>query len=279
MSVPLLGRTRWWVSAVLALVGVLVLGATAVRFAPPGSTVAVWWPAAGLAVSFLLATARGWRAALFVLGVVVFSGAANVYGGRPPLIGLCFGIANASEAAVVLALLTRGRRRPRLASMEDLWRLLAATLAGALVFGLLAGLIVRVGLDGPFLATLTAVTASHVAAVLVIAPLGIAAGTVRSRRPGFEDLVQWLVLLGLTAWAFRIGQALPLAFLPIPLLVWGALRLGLRTVSVQLLVVGVMAVALTSIGGGPFAAAARISIGVRMPATTSSPCAFGSHSP
>ena len=258
MSVPLLGRTRWWVSAVLALVGVLVLGATAVRFAPPGSTVAVWWPAAGLAVSFLLATARGWRAALFVLGVVVFSGVANVYGGRPPLIGLCFGIANASEAAVVFALLTRGGRRPRLASMEDLWRLLAATLAGALVFGLLAGLIVRVGLDGPFLATLTAVTASHVAAVLVIAPLGIAAGTVRSRRPGFEDLVQWLVLLGLTAWAFRIGQALPLAFLPIPLLVWGALRLGLRTVSVQLLVVGVMAVALTSIGGGPFAAAARI---------------------
>jgi PAS domain S-box-containing protein len=257
VSLPLFGRTRWWVGALVALVGIFVLGATAVRFAPPGSTVAVWWPAAGLAVSFLLATARGWRAWLFVLGVVVFSGAANVYGGRPPLIGLCFGISNASEAAVVFWLLTRGGRRPRLASMEDLWRLLAATLAGALVFGLLAGLTVRYGLGGPFLATVTAVTASHIAAVLVIAPLGIAAGIRRTRRPGVEDLVQWAVLVCLTTWVFNTDQVLPLAFLPIPVLVWGALRLGLRTVSVQLLVVGALAVALTSLGGGPFAAAAQ----------------------
>jgi len=255
---PTLGRARWWVAAALALVGVFVLGATAVRFAPPGSTVAVWWPAAGLAVSFLLATARGARAWLFVAGVLVSSAAANAYGGRPPLVALCFGVANAAEVAVVYGLLTRGGRRPALASMEDLWNLLAATLAGALVFGLFAGLTVSIGVGGPFLATASAVTASHAAAVLVFAPLGIAVGTRRTRRPGFEDLVQWVVVVGLTAWVFNPGQALPLAFLPIPVLVWGALRLGLRTVAIQLLVVGVLAVTLTSIGGGPFAAAARV---------------------
>lgn len=233
MTRPTLGRARWWVAAALALVGVFVLGATAVRFAPPGSTVAVWWPAAGLAVSFLLATARGPRAWVFVLGVLVSSAAANAYGGRPPLVALCFGVANAAEVAVVYGLLTRGGRRPALASMEDLWNLLAATLAGALVFGMLAGLTVRLGLGGPFLATASAVTASHAAAVLVFAPLGIAVGTRRTRRPGFEDLVQWVVVVGLTAWVFNPDQALPLAFLPIPVLVWGALRLGLRTVAIQ----------------------------------------------
>ena len=54
------------------------------------------------------------------------------------------------------------------------------------------------------------------------------------------------------------GQSLPLAFLPIPGLVWGALRLGLRTVAIQLIVVGALTVRLTIIGGGPFAAAARV---------------------
>src|SRR3954452_22770057 len=93
---------RWSVAATLFLLGVFVLGATAVRFAPPGSSVAVWWPAAGLAVAFLLATPRAGRprARLFVVGVLVASGAANAYGGRPPLVAACLGIANAAEVAV-----------------------------------------------------------------------------------------------------------------------------------------------------------------------------------
>ncbi len=256
-------RPRWWTLAALTLVGVFVLGATSVRFALPGSTVAPWWPAAGLAVCFLLATDPGpRRSSLFVLGVLVSSAAANVYGGRPPLVSLLYGVANAAEVAVVHGLLTARGRRPRLASMEDLWRLIAATIAGAAVIGLLAGLTAHYALGGNFLDSVSAAASSHGAAVLVMAPLGIAARVRRTRRPDVEDVVQWIVVIGVTFWVFHRGQSLPLVFLPIPGLVWGALRLGLRTVAVQLIVVGMLTVRLTILGGGPFAAAARRS-GIR----------------
>src|SRR6478672_6624025 len=182
--------------AALVLVGVFVLAATAVRFAPPGSSVAVWWPAAGLAVAFMLASGPSRRrAAIVVVGVVVTSGTANLYAGRPPLAATCFGVANATEAAVVWWLMTRGGRPPRLASLDDLGRLLVATLAGALVFGVLAGLTVTYTLDGTFLPTAYAVAASHSAAVLIMAPLGVAVSTTRTQPRRLEDLLQSLTLL------------------------------------------------------------------------------------
>ena len=248
---------RWAVAATLVLVGVFVLGATAVRFAPPGSSVAVWWPAAGLVVAFLLATGPNWRrAAIIGAGVVVFSGAANLYG-KPPLAAACFGVANATEALVVWWLMTRGGRRPRLASLEDLGRLLVATLVGALVFGVLAGLAVTYTLDGTFVPTAYTVAASHAAAVLTMAPLGVAVSTAKSQGRRVEDLLQWLTLVAVAVWVFGSTKGLPLAFLPIPVLVWGATRQSLRTLAAQLFALGVLVVVLTSYGGGPFAAAGR----------------------
>lgn len=256
MTSFLSSRRGWLAAALVALLGVLVLGVTAVRFAPQGSSVAVWWPAAGVAVAFLLLSGPDRRRAdVFVVGVLVASGLANYYGGRPPLVAAAFGVANALEAFVVHRVMTRGGLWPRLASLDDLFRLLASTLAGALTFGVLAGLIVLVGLNSTFFPTAYAVTASHAAAVLVIAPLGIAAVTPRLRPFGLEHIVQMLVVAGMTVLVFREGQTLPLAFLPLPALAWAATRDGLRVVASQLLVVGVIAVTASSAGGGPFAAA------------------------
>jgi hypothetical protein len=249
-------RRGWTATALVALLGVVVLGVTAVRFAPPDSTVAVWWPAAGIAVAFLLVSGPDRRrAAVFVGGVVVASGLANYYGGRSALVSAAFGVANALEAFVVHRLMTRGGRRPRLASMEDLFGLLVSTVAGALTFGVLTGVIAVVGLHGTFFPTAYAVTASHTAAVLVIGPLGIAAVTARARPFGLEDVAQMVLVVGMTVLVFRPGQPLPLAFLPLPALAWAATRQGLRVVAGQLLVVGAVAVVATSEGGGPFAAA------------------------
>lgn len=249
---------RWDVAAAIVLLGVFVLGATAVRFAPPGSSVAVWWPAAGLAVAFLLATGPNRRrAAIVLVGMVVTSGLANLYGGRPPLAATCFGFANTAEAAVVWWAMTRGSHRPRLASLEDLGRLLLATLAGAVVFGVLAGLTVTYTLDRTFFPTAYAVTASHAAAVLTLAPLGVAVSTKATIPWRLEDALQGIVLLGVTLWVFASTNGLPLAFLPLPVLVWGATRLDLRALATQLAVLGVIVVLLTSSGYGPFAIAGK----------------------
>ncbi|WP_374970669.1 PAS domain S-box protein [Terrabacter sp. BE26] len=245
----------------LALIGVFVLAATAVRYAPSGSTLAVWWPAGGLGVAFLLATSRdahGRRSWFFVGGILVCTAAANAYAGRPTLVATGLGVANAAEAAVVLGLLLRGGRNPALDSLEDLWRLIAVTVAGAAVFAALAALVVSAGLHGPVLTTAAAVAASHAAAVLVMAPFGIAARNERTRAPRWEDLVQWLVALTLTGWVFGGEQALPLTFLLIPVLIWGALQQSVRAVAAQLLVVAVIAVTLTSRGGGPFVYAVAV---------------------
>ncbi|WP_457256760.1 ATP-binding protein [Pedococcus sp. P5_B7] len=249
---------RWDVAAAIVLLGVFVLGATAVRFAPPGSSVAVWWPAAGLAVAFLLATGPNRRrAAIVLVGMVVTSGLANLYGGRPPLAATCFGFANTAEAAVVWWAMTRGSHRPRLASLEDLGRLLLATLAGAVVFGVLAGLTVTYTLDRTFFPTAYAVTASHAAAVLTLAPLGVAVSTKATIPWRLEDALQGIVLLAVTLWVFASTNGLPLAFLPLPVLVWGATRLDLRALATQLAVLGVIVVLLTSSGYGPFAVAGK----------------------
>ena len=162
---------------------------------------------------------------------------------------------------MVHGLLTARGRRRRLASMEDLWRLIAATIAGAAVIGLLAGLTAHYALGG------TSSTRCRRRRPRTAPP--VAHGAARHRgprpaqtRPDAEDVVQWIVVIGVTFWVFHRGQSLPLVFLPIPGLVWGALRLGLRTVAVQLIVVGMLTVRLTTSEAGrsppPPAAAASV---------------------
>lgn len=249
-----------WLVALLGLTGVYLLGLGSVLFAPEGSTVAVWWPAAGLSVALLVALPRSWMLALAV-GVVVFSGLANYSAGRSPEAAAAFGIANAAEAYVVAWLLTRGRSgRSPLRAMDDLWRLLSAMLLGNLVVGVGIGLTVQLLLDGDGFPAALAVMASHAAAILVFAPLALRVGPSTLAGRGPELVVQTLLLLASTLFVFSPGQELSLTFLPIPLLLWAALRFGLRTVSYQLIMLGILTTVLTAAGGGPFAQGFRTGV-------------------
>ena len=235
--------------------GVAVFGLAflAVALAPADNRVAAWWPAAGLSVA-AVAWAPPRRRWAVVLTIAVFSGAANGLGGRPPEVAAGFGISNAAEAFVVGWWLVRGGRTPRLVTMEDLARLVTATVLGTLVMGLGAGLTVALGLGGDFVTTARTVVASHGAAILVMTPLAM---RLQGRQPhgrGPEGAVQFATALGVTAVVFAPGQSLPMTFVPIPVLVWGALRLGPRTVAFQVLVTAVLISVLTRLGGGPFAA-------------------------
>ncbi|MDP3967123.1 MAG: hypothetical protein Q8Q02_02500, partial [Nocardioides sp.] len=79
---PFVGPTRVWLGALSAvLVLVFLLSVGALQLSPAGSTVAVWWPAAGVAVAAGVATPRARRWWL-ALGVVVATGAANLLAGR-----------------------------------------------------------------------------------------------------------------------------------------------------------------------------------------------------
>ena len=92
---------RWGKLAALAtLVAIYVAGAGAVMFAPAHGSVASWWPAAGLAVSLIALAPRSW-CPLLAVGIVLFSAAANVTGGRD------------LDVSLVLRHLQRGRGRDR----------------------------------------------------------------------------------------------------------------------------------------------------------------------
>jgi PAS domain S-box-containing protein len=243
----------WLLRAVATLCLVLVLGAGAVQLAPHGSVLAAWWPSAGVAVAFRATTPPGRRAG-FVAALGVVLALAALLGGRTPGVAVALGAANAASAGVAIAVLGRRTpRRVRLRSLEDLWLLVLAALLGGAVAGVLIGATLAVALGAPLWSTAATVTAAGIASVLLVSPLGldVAVAPVDSGR--LERAAQVVLGLGVLLLVFGPDQQLPLDFLPIPLLMWGAMRLPLRAVTVELLLVGVVTSMATSLGHGPIA--------------------------
>jgi diguanylate cyclase (GGDEF)-like protein/PAS domain S-box-containing protein len=237
------------------------LSLVAVVWAPERLDTAVWWPAAGLSVAIV---ARYWSHRRLLIGVVIVaSGFGNALGGRGVGLSCCFAVSNGLEAAVAGWMLTRRSGRPELRSLEDVWRLVAAAAAGAAVIASGAAAAVVVFGDGGFVSVWRLVAASHGAAVLVIAPLTMTVDAQTSRW-SVERVGQWLIMLGVLFAVFAPGGSVPLPFMVLPAAMWGALRFGVRTATVQLFAIALVAVFFTSEGRGPFFAVAGV---VRSPST------------
>ena len=255
-TAPMSDSGRGWVTpaaaAAAVLVGVYLAGTGAVYFRPEGSSVAFWWPAAGLSVSLVASLPRSWAPGLAV-AVAVVAGAANLTGGQTPELSLAYGVANAVEALVVgLALKDRSGRLLRLTQLADFVRLLLAALAGALLVGLIAATAAATLGEAVFLPTLRNLVASHTAAIMVIVPV-VMTWRHRSGSAGpAEYAAQAVALLLAIAVVFGPMHTLPLSFTVLPFLVWAALRLDPRTVTVELLLSCLLAVVLTARGRGPF---------------------------
>ncbi len=279
-----LGRPRVLGLVVLVLLASeVVLGQTAVRFAPPGSTVAAYWPNSGISVVALILSARRWRPATLG-GVLVATLLANLLGERDLQVSAGFAVANAAEAGLALWLLAQTREppargaapagptmstaglgarpldddRPRLESVEDFIRLFVACAFAAALGGVLAGATIGLLQGGDGLVAGRAVLASHLASMLLIVPLSMRLPRQREHAAGpLEVLVQWTTLALVVGTVFFGTAGVPLVFLIYPILVWGALRAEPWVTALQLLVAGGAVAVLTTTRGGPYLDAIR----------------------
>ena len=240
------------VAVTVPLVAVFGLTVASVVLAPTGSSVAAWWPAAGVSVAALL-WLRGRQRWALGAGLLLVSVLGNLLGDRTLPVSIGFALANLAETVVVTLLLIRaGGATSALASMAGLGRFLRACTAGAAVIAVGAGATVELSGTGDFVDVARAVGASHGAALLLVLPWFLGASPPPRRRRS-ERVAQWLALLVVVVLVFSPRQSLPLAFVPFVPLMWGAVRMGQRTVYAQLVTAGVVGTLLSAVGGGPFA--------------------------
>ena len=236
----------------LGLVGLTyLLGLAAVDLTAHGQIVSGWWPAAGAAVLAVLAVPRRFQVPA-AAGVWLMTALSNELAGRPLDLSLAYGLSNGVEALIVAWLLTRDGRRPSFATVRDVERLVVAALAGAVAIGVLAGLSGALLADGDFVRTAVPLVASHGSAVLTIVPVALTGAGLRVPGVRWQRIMQPVALAAVQLYVFAPSQHLPLAFLPMPFLVWGTFQFATRFVAVELLSVAVVATMATTFGGGPF---------------------------
>lgn len=245
-----------WPATALLLAITLVAGIGTV-LAVPDAPATYRWPVAGFATAaVVLAPRRRWP--LVILGVGTTATITHLVDERDLTLALLIGLGAAGGALVAATILTwgHGSAGPRLTNQEDFVRVMVAALLGGAVTAaaVTTSVAVLVG-GGSLLAAFGTACGAHAAAVLVTLPAALTfAGPRQDGRYG-ELFVQAAATLAATVAVFSPEQSLALVFLPLPLLVWGALRFDVRTVALEVLLFGALVTVLTSQGYGPFGAA------------------------
>lgn len=210
-----------------------------------------WWTSVGLGVALLaLSPVRRWPAYVVALVAVVVGVRLAV--GDPLDASLADACSHALEAVVGALVLTRALRRPaRLVTQADLSGLVTASL----VVGVLAlGEPVVRGGALPTADLLFVTVASHAVSTMLLCSVVLLSSRTRLPSAAVPELVvQLLALSAVTAVVFAPDQQFPLAFGPLPLLVWAALRFDSGIVVAQLTGFAVAVTTTTGRGHGPFA--------------------------
>jgi PAS domain S-box-containing protein len=224
---------------------------------------AVWggvvdlWPA-GLATGALCLSSRQSRPVVLV--AVAAIGVATMWWGGCALdvaVGLAAG---ATAGSWLVWRVIHGSREVRsrevrgsLVSDRDLARFLVASLAGAVLAGLVGmATSVVTGWKTPALVGL-AIGVAHLSAQLVVVPFFLRVQSRRSTASPGEIAALWAATGVVTPLVF-FSEAVPaLVFLVIPALVWGALRVSPRQALWQVAAVSGIAITLTMLGFGRFA--------------------------
>ncbi|MFC7492593.1 MULTISPECIES: ATP-binding protein [unclassified Nocardioides] len=249
------GRLAGWPAAAALLALVYAAGVLAVAFAPEAEGVSGWWPAAGLSVGLLVVQPRR-RWPVLALAVVVVTILASLTAGRDVGITTLFAIGNAAEAFVAASVVRRGRDRDRVPALDStdvvLRLLVAAVLGGATATAAATLSTVVAGGADPLPVARTFII-SHTAATLIIvsALLTLPQRHRPLSRPA-ELAGQAALLAGLTLVVFAPSQDLSLSYLPLPVLIWAALRLDLWVLTWELVAFSVAVTLFSANGWGPF---------------------------
>jgi len=230
-----------WLGAAVVLYGLSLAGFS---LSAIGEVVAPWWPAAGASLLLALLTPPR-RLPLALTIVLAVTLAANLTVGRALWLSAGLAFANAIEIAVVALILGIQRRRFALASVRHAGRLILASAAGASLLGAIAGMMSWLTTSHTFLEAGATAAASHMAAMLLIAPFG----ALPPRTPdstgaaigAFEAIAQSVTLAAAVVFAFRPAASLPVSFIVFTFIAWGALRQPIIVAYLQALIVAVVA--------------------------------------
>jgi signal transduction histidine kinase len=212
--------------------------------------IAIWWPAAAMAVVALLAS-RG-RRVLVALALVALGVAVNLAADRGVPLSAAYGVANVVEAVVVVWMLERGRPWVRMVTLPETGWFLVSAGVGAAVMAVLGGSAAAVLGGADLLVAMMSLFTSHASAIFALVPVFLVPLTVRIRVPVWEPVVQTTALVLLTFVVFAPAATLGLTFLIITTLMWGAFRLPPLVPALQTIALAFVTTIVTGLSGGPF---------------------------
>ena len=241
----------------------------------PEADVSLVWPAAGVAVLWLVARARRPWPWLDPLVIALSTGAVIAATGSAPATAAVGGIAATAQAVVCAAVLARrtpyvwaARGTQQLRRVPDLWWFLLGAALSSVVSAPLVELAVVVGGEPWTWRTALLWCARNTVAIVGIGTLGFTVGAwLRHRRRRTpEERVEWwtegkgadylaallLAPLLYVVWFVQVDW-LAVVFPLIGLTVWAGSRLPTRSVVLHTTICGVVAIQLTLVGTGPFA--------------------------
>ena len=247
------GAAGRWTLPLATGVVVLVLGFVAARYRPEGSGVAIWWPPAGVAVAaYVLGWRRGQRPAVLAsIGLGVLG--AELLADYSLLLSACYAVANLANPVVCVWLLAKLTPTLAIRDARGYAKLFLAAITAATVTATVAATVMHLVVGGDPWPTFRAVLPSHLSAILVIAPVVLL--TPRRAPAGrVETVLQFSTTLLVTAYVLSPWQELPLSFLCLGFLIWGAARVSTTVFWAEVVVFATLAAVFATIGGGGYQA-------------------------
>ena len=239
--------------AVLALLGLSVIASTASVgrvLESPGLT-APWAPAIGIVAALALMSSGRWRWVAILVGSAAIA-LGGLWIGRPLDFTLFATVLRVGELWLLCRIASPGRALLRVDTLRRCGLLILGAGGGAVVFAVATSVwrALHPATDAPVVAY--DVLVAHVVAFLVVTPIAFVQPRQGGRAGAAEVVAQSTLLAATVIAVFSPVNELPLAFLPLPLFAWAALRLSSMAVSIQLLAVAIATSIATVLGWGPF---------------------------